>query len=95
MPTIVKGLFESWLNANYPERAQKVLNGIRSVRGGALNQSEFGSRMLGAGPYAELLQKRFESACRRFGLNQTRRVVRTDLFERPEKPGSQMSLFAG
>ena len=95
LPYELKGLFESWLNANYPERAQKVLNAIRSVRGGAMNNSEYGTRMLGVGPYAELLKKRFEAACRRFGLNQTRRVLRTDLFERPEKPGDQMSLFAG
>lgn len=95
LPYELKGLFESWLSANYPERAQKVLNGIRAIRGGELNASEFGSRMLGAGPYAELLKQRFAAACRRFGLNQTRRVLRTDLFERPEKLGDQMSLFVG
>jgi DNA repair photolyase len=95
LPYELKGLFESWLSANYPERAQKVLNGIRAIRGGELNASEFGSRMLGAGPYADLLKQRFDAACRRFGLNQTRRVLRTDLFERPEKSGDQMSLFVG
>jgi DNA repair photolyase len=95
LPHELKGLFESWLDANYPERAQKVLNGIRGIRGGALNTTEYGSRMHGSGPYAELLKKRFAAGVKRFGLNETRRVLRTDLFERPEKQGHQMSLFAG
>ena len=95
LPHELKGLFESWLDANYPERAQKVLNGIRGIRGGALNTAEYDSRMHGSGPYAELIGKRFAAGVKRFGLNKTQRNLRTDLFERPEKSGHQMSLFAG
>ena len=36
LPFELKGLFESWLDANYPERAQKVLNGIRARFGAGL-----------------------------------------------------------
>lgn len=95
LPHELKGLFESWLQANYPERVDRVLNGIRALRGGELNNSNFSERMTGRGPYAELLKRRFELALKRFGLNQKRLVLRTDLFERPDKPGKQLSLFGG
>jgi DNA repair photolyase len=47
LPLELKQLFEEWLRAHYPERAEKVLSLIRQCRGGALNASAFGSRMTG------------------------------------------------
>ena len=39
------------------------------ARAGGLYQAEFGTRMTGTGPIAELLSRRFKLACRRLGLN--------------------------
>ena len=39
------------------------------MRGGRDNDPSFGTRMTGTGNYAELIEKRFDIACRRFGLN--------------------------
>jgi hypothetical protein len=47
-----------------------VLNHVREMRGGSLNDPRFGHRMRGAGPYATMIAARFASACRRLGLNQ-------------------------
>jgi hypothetical protein len=52
-----------------------VLKRIREMRGGRLNDPRFGHRMRGAGPYAEILAARFESACRRHGLATRRQAV--------------------
>jgi hypothetical protein len=49
--------------------------------------------MTGEGPYAVLLQQRFEKACERYGLNQSKTVLRTDLFTPPQAEEKQMSLF--
>ena len=56
---------------------------------GKLNQAEFGTRMVGTGKYAELLQQRFELARKRFGLDQPRRELDTSRFRKT----AQMSLF--
>lgn len=68
LPHEVKPLFYDWLKTHFPERAAHVINLIRQCRGGRDYQNEFGKRMTGEGVFAELLQRRFEVACRRFGL---------------------------
>jgi hypothetical protein len=52
LPLEVAGLFEDWLRAHYPDRAERVLSLIRQCRGGRLNDPSFGSRMRGTGPVA-------------------------------------------
>ena len=47
LPLEIKDLFDEWLRANRPDRAEKVLSLVRQLRGGALYQAEFGLRMKG------------------------------------------------
>lgn len=101
LPLELAGLFEDWLRAQYPERAERVLGLIRQCRGGRLNDSAFGSRMRGSGPVAELLNQRFRLAARRSGLdpNLGRPVGAWDLdstrFRPPPPRDGQLSLFDG
>src|ERR1019366_7091351 len=67
LPHAVAPLFEEWLTRHFPEKKEKVLNRIRAVRGGKLNNSEFGSRMRGEGIFAEQISRMFHVACRRPG----------------------------
>src|SRR5437016_1867527 len=69
LPNELKELFKEWLTAHYPERAGHVISIVRQMRGGRDNDPRFGSRMTGTGLFAELIEKRFDIACRRFGLN--------------------------
>ena len=69
LPHELKDLFREWLAAHYPERAEHVISIVRQLRGGRDNDPRFGTRMTGIGSYAELIEKRFDIACRRFGLN--------------------------
>ncbi|GGZ40487.1 PA0069 family radical SAM protein [Asticcacaulis endophyticus] len=69
LPYEIKILFEEWLRLNFPDRANKVLNHIRQCRDGKLNDPQFGSRMTGQGPYADLIAQRFALAIKRHGLN--------------------------
>ncbi len=52
-----------------PERSRKIVNAIREMRGGQMNDSRFGSRMEGSGPRWELAEKLFDATCRRLGIN--------------------------
>ncbi len=91
LPLEVKALFSEWLEVHYPDLKERVLNAIRSTRGGELYKADFGKRMRGEGPIAELLLKRFEIVVRKHGLDGSRLPpMRSDLF-RP--PARQAELF--
>lgn len=85
LPWEVNPLFQEWLQVHFPDRAERVMNRIRDMRGGADNVSEFGARMRGAGLYADLIQQRFAIACKRAGLTQQRslRQLNCQLFRKP------------
>lgn len=72
LPHELKDLFTEWLHSHVPDRAERVLNRLRDCRDGQLYVSEFGNRMRGTGPYADLIAHRFSLACRRLGLEETR-----------------------
>jgi len=91
LPFEVAPLFRAWLDEHYPDRAEKVMSIIQSIRGGRDNDPSFFSRMRGSGPWAQLIRKRFEVAVAKHGLNKERVKLRTDLFRPPE--GSQLRLL--
>jgi DNA repair photolyase len=97
LPNELKDLFKEWLAEHYPQRAEHVMSVVRDMRGGKDNDPRFGTRMTGTGSYAELMEKRFEIACRRFGLNSReaprgRAELDCSRF-RPPSIGGQMSFF--
>jgi DNA repair photolyase len=93
LPREVAGLFEDWLTEHYPDRAGRVLGHLRDMHGGALYEAEWGKRMRGTGPYAEMLDMRFRVALKRLGLSRDLPALRTDLFRVPPRAGDQLSLF--
>jgi len=90
LPFGVGPLFEEWLEIHAPSRKEKVMNRVRELRGGRLNDPRFTSRLRGTGEYANQLAKLFESACRKAGLNASRPGLSAESFRRP---GAQMALF--
>jgi DNA repair photolyase len=95
VPLEIKDLFEDWLATHAPNKAKHVMTLLKETHGGKPYTSEFGTRMRGMGPYAEMLRIRFERACHRLKLNERRGPWRLDtsLFRRPAKRGDQLSLF--
>jgi DNA repair photolyase len=92
LPYAVAPLFENWVERHFPERKDKVLNRIRELRGGKLNDANFGSRMTGHGIFAEQMEKMFEVACRRVGLPKKQARLSTESFRRPSGPQMELSL---
>ncbi|MDE1153322.1 MAG: PA0069 family radical SAM protein [Micavibrio sp.] len=91
LPYGVKDLFQTWLHEHFPDRADKVLNRIRAIRDGKLNDAEFGARMRGEGFYAEQIAQIFTLARRRFNL--TRRITLSTAHFRRDAHSRQFSLF--
>lgn len=68
LPWEVAPLFKEWLQAHFPERAQRVMNRVREMRGGKDYDSDFATRMKGEGVWAELIRQRVKIASERLGL---------------------------
>ena len=69
LPWEVSPLFQQWLEAHFPERAQRVMNRVREMRGGKDYDSAFGTRKRGEGVWADLIRQRFEKAVHRLELH--------------------------
>jgi DNA repair photolyase len=90
LPHGVKDLFGDWLERHFPERKHKVLNRIRELRGGRLNDPRYHSRFRGSGVFGEQIEQLFQLAVRRADLPGLPKLS-TEAFRRPESP--QLSLF--
>jgi DNA repair photolyase len=94
LPLEIAPLFEEWLATHAPDKAKHVMSLVRQSRGGKAYQSEWGTRMRGTGPYAELLRLRFEAARKRYGLERGRAWhLDTTRFKKPPQKGDQLALF--
>ncbi|MDX2307616.1 MAG: PA0069 family radical SAM protein [Hyphomicrobium sp.] len=93
LPLEIKDLFREWLATELPDRAARVIHQMQAMRGGRDYEAAFGVRQKGRGPYAEAIAQRFRLALRRWGLNQERRPLRTDLFTPPNGAGRQLRLL--
>jgi DNA repair photolyase len=91
LPFAVKALFEQWLDQNYPEKKQKVLNRVREIRGGKLNDPNFKTRMRGQGIFADQMAELFQLARKKSGIQERWPKLTTEHFRRPGK--DQLSLF--
>lgn len=102
LPHEVNPLFQEWLQAHFPERAQRVMNRVRDMRGGKDYDSDFAKRMHGEGVWADLIRQRFQKAVDRLGMTGLRgRFGRLDSgqFRRPvvvpPAPGKQCGNATG
>ncbi|MBV8176654.1 MAG: PA0069 family radical SAM protein [Verrucomicrobia bacterium] len=82
LPLTVAPVFVAWLEDHFPDRKDKILGRIRSMRNGKLNTAEFGARMRGDGPFAEQIRQIFHVSCRRSGLSRPRSELSTAAFRR-------------
>lgn len=84
-------IFSDWVHKAFPDRADKVLNMIRSTHEGSLNDSNFGRRMAGDGPVAKSVHQMFRMAVNRFMQDREMPALDHTLFI--PKGGKQTSLF--
>jgi DNA repair photolyase len=102
LPWEVNPLFQEWLQAHFPERAQRVMNRVRDMRGGKDYDSDFSKRMHGEGVWADLIHQRFSKTVERRGMAGLRgRFEKLDVsqFRRPlvvpPAPGKQCGNATG
>jgi DNA repair photolyase len=93
LPLEINELFQQWLATDHPDRAKRVMSLVRQMRGGAAYDAEWGKRMTGEGPVAEVMNQRFLVARRRLGLDTPSQQMDVAGFRVPARAGDQLSLF--
>ena len=92
LPLEVAPLMREWLEAHFPERADKVMHTVQAMRHGKDNDPTFFARMKPLGTWADLFRARFRIAAKRLGMNEQRMVLDCGQFERPSA-GGQLRLL--
>ena len=82
-------IFEDWLRSAYPDRAEKVLNQIKEMHGGQLNDNQFGRRMRGQGVLADSIHNIAKLAKQKYLTGREMPEYNLNAFRR----GGQASLF--
>jgi DNA repair photolyase len=92
LPYGVKDLFDQWLSTHFPDRSKKVLDRIRSIRNGKLNDSDFNTRMKGQGIFAEQIRDMFKVGCQKTGILGRSPKLSVSNFKRPAGPQLELNL---
>lgn len=84
----IGNIFKDWLQKTYPERANKILNQIKALHGGQLNDSRIGVRMRGEGNWSKIIQQQIKVARQLYFKNRMMPKLNTADFHR-----QQLELF--
>lgn len=84
-------VFTDWVKQVFPDRADKVIKGIKECHNGSLEDKRIGIRMRGQGQYAEMLERSHKLAKETYFKNRKINVLNRDAFIR-NKMG-QLNLF--
>jgi len=93
LPYSVKDLFTQFLHEHFPTHKTKVIHRIQLMRGGKLNNTQFGKRFRGEGIFVEQTDKIFHNAVKKEGLNQKPHATNTAHFRVPGNDARQTLLW--
>jgi DNA repair photolyase len=93
LPGAVAPVFQEWLQRERPALQGRVEGRIRGVRGGKLNDPNFGTRMTGTGEMARQIGELFRLFARRHGLDGGLPPYDCSQFRPPVSPSGQGWLF--
>jgi len=93
LPLTVEPVFRDWLARTHPSHRERIEGLIRSVRGGEMYTSQFGSRMRGSGPIAEQIAQTFRVFARKHQLDRPFPTLDCSQFRPPRAKSGQLRLF--
>lgn len=91
LPGASADVFLEWLERELPGKKERVLQRLKSFRGGRLNTNHFGKRFEGEGPWAKELKHLYELGCLKAGFKEKPVQLSTEHFIPPGR--SQMELW--
>ncbi len=93
LPLAVEPIFLDWLDRTFPEKKDRVLSRIRSVRGGKTSSSQWGERMRGTGEIAAQIKQTFQLFAAKYKLTDRNHNLNTADFRPPLPKSGQKWLF--
>ena len=66
---------------------------VRDCRGGRAYDSQWGKRMKGSGPFADMVARRFAMTCQRSRLDKQSWEMDTTLLRKPTADADQLALL--
>lgn len=87
----IGNIFEQWIRTAMPDRADKVLNQIKSCHQGNLNDSRFGKRMSGTGRIAEQVSRLIALSKNKYFKDAPKIILDKTIHEK--SIGGQLKLF--
>lgn len=91
LPGATAEVFCEWLEREQPGKAHRILDRLKSLRGGKMNSTKFGERFRGQGPWAGELKHLYQLGCLKAGFKEKPIQLSTAHFIPPGI--SQMELF--
>lgn len=93
----IGAIFQEWVRAAMPDKAERILNQIKDCHGGKLNESRFGHRQRGEGPVAKQIQQMARLARKKYFPSPPETQINTSAFDpfpkRTTPPDEQLRLF--
>ena len=86
----IREIFDHWLERHYPDRAEKIINKIKSLHGGEVSDHRFVTRMKGEGKIAGIIHQQFTLAKQKY-LRKKEFEFNLDIYDSYKNP--QLSLF--
>jgi DNA repair photolyase len=93
LPGNVQPVFLDWLDREFEHKRDRIEALVRSIRGGRLNDSQFGARMRGRGEFANQINRMFRVFSNKFGLGGELPDLDSTQFRAPRSASGQLSLF--
>jgi DNA repair photolyase len=93
LPAEVLPVFDARLEEAFPERAQKVRNAIKEMRGGKMNEASFGARFEGRGARWDAITRLFDVHVKRLGLTGEEMPTAAPPAKTFRRPTAQRTLF--
>ncbi|MDB5351508.1 MAG: Radical superfamily protein [Planctomycetota bacterium] len=93
LPLAVAPVFTEWLERTMPDRSERVLGRVRDSRGGKLNVSEFGTRMIGTGEMAKQIGALFRLFAKKLGLDRGLPDLDSTQFRPPMPKSGQLRFW--
>jgi len=82
-------IFSEWIHKSIPNKAEKVLNQIKEMHGGRINDSDFGRRMTGEAIFAEHIKQLHKLSKTKYMAGRSFPPYNYDLFIK----GGQLRFF--
>ena len=92
LPGAVAEVFRDWMEHAVPDKKDRIMDRLKSFRGGRLNTNQFGERFRGQGPWSKEIKHLYQLGCLKAGFKEQPIELSTKHFIPPGVSQLEMRL---